>query len=82
MLGISLTRDRDALGSDQSTTTSFIDLGTTTTTSTREGTNAGIIKFNDNEYYWKAPLNGIWIGTNESKKFGLNKQEVTIETGT
>ena len=75
MLGISLARDRDALGS-------FIDLGTTTTTSTREGTNAGTIKFNDNEYYWKAPLNGIWIGTNESKKFGLNTQEVTIETGT
>jgi hypothetical protein len=73
LLGISLTRDRDALGSDPTKTPSFIDLGTTTTASMRDGTTPGTIKFNDKEYYWKAPLNGVWFGANKNGQFGLDK---------
>lgn len=47
----------------------------------RDGTTPGTIKFNDKEYYWKAPLNGVWFGANKNGQFGLDKQEVTIETG-
>ena len=41
----------------------------------------GTIQFNDNEFYWMAPLDGIRFGGLVSGTYGLNNAEVSIDTG-
>lgn len=64
----------------EATTNSFIDIGAASTTNLR-AVSTETITFNNNEFYWKAPLNGIWLGINEKTKFGLESSSVIIETG-
>ena len=79
--GLGLYTD-DGTGGSSSTTRNFMNFGNTSTPSSVDSAKAAqTITFNDNEFYWKAPLNGIWFGTQENSKYGLNEASITLETG-
>lgn len=63
----------------EGTTGSFMDLGVFQTTNLR-GVSKKTVTFNNNEFYWKVALNGIWMGTNDNTQFGLENESVIIET--
>ena len=58
-----------------------MDLGFYSTSNLRDDVTKKTVQFNNNEYYWKAPINGIWLGTNDNTKFGLKNASVILETG-
>jgi len=41
----------------------------------------GKIQFNDNEFYWTAPLNGLRFGGTVSGAYALTDAEISIDTG-
>ena len=59
-------------GSVESTTLSFMDIGTSVDSSQlKSGTTKQVIQFDSGEYYWKTPINGVWVGTQENGKFSV-----------
>ena len=41
----------------------------------------GTIQFNDNEFYWTAPLDGLRFGGTVSGSYALTDAEISIDTG-
>ena len=59
-------------GSVESTTLSFMDIGTSVDSSQlKSGTTKQVIQFDSGEYFWKTPINGVWVGTQENGKFSV-----------
>lgn len=55
----------------EGTTSSFMDMNVVTDTNLRN-VDKETVTFNNNDFYWKTDLNGIWLGTDNKLKFGLN----------
>ena len=80
MFALALTAD-DGNGSDASLTTSFMDLGSVTTSATDSDVTKATIQFDDNEFYWKTDINGIGFGPyTQSENYGLTSSKITVET--
>lgn len=59
-------------GSVESTTLSFMDIGTSVDSSQlKSGTTKQVIQFDSGEYFWKTPITGVWVGTQENGKFSV-----------
>ena len=79
--GMGITLDNGS-GSVEASTLSFMDIGKAVdSTQLKTGTTKQIIQFDADEYYWKTPINGVWIGTQVNGKFSLTDAELTIDTG-
>jgi len=77
---IALLADTSLDGQDESTTTSFMDLGTLTSSAFKSDAVRATIDMDSGEYYWKASMNGIrWNGINNSG-YGFSDQKITIDT--
>ena len=49
-----------------------MDIGTSVDSSQlKSGTTKQVIQFDSGEYYWKTPINGVWVGTQENGKFSV-----------
>lgn len=58
-----------------------MDLGTTTTASNKSGAATKTIQFDNDYFYWRTSLNGIWFGGELNSKYGLQNEKITVETG-
>ena len=60
-------------GSVEASTLSFMDIGTSVDTSQlKTGSSKVVIQFDSGEFYWRTPINGVWVGTQDNGKFSVN----------
>lgn len=71
----------DGNGNVAASTLSFMDMGTTTTSSNKSGAATKTIQFDNNYFQWRTDLNGVWFGGEANGKFGLKDNKITVETG-
>ena len=71
-LGFGISRDT-GVDSVEAATLSFMDIGTTADdTQLKTGTTKQIIPFDTGEFYWRTPINGVWVGTQANGKFAVS----------